>query len=639
MRLRPFFAAVFVGLFALSGCSSEAPDSNAVEADSGVEPPDLHPRFCSPGTSDPANCKTCVGGIMTSWCASGEFCYGGVCKTDTRAAGSACTSSSQCATSYCTDGVCCNVSSCSGSCSFCGSSGSCVIKTGVAPKSCALTVGSAPCGTPGCYGSASCSYPGSSTSCTGKCVGDATTGFNYGGSGACDGTAACKVTAGATACGTYRCSDSSGCLSSCTTDADCLTTAYCDGGTCKPKVSTGSACIDDRACAAGAGACQATNDGKRCCTASCTAPQVCDTVGTGCVGSLPVGASCTTGSACITGKCHPTGKCAQCLGDSDCPSTRYCDTTTLECLPRAGVGETCTSTASCPSGLSCTEGVCCEAADCGAGKSCALTHKGQCMKTAGTTCGADAECDSGHCIDGVCCDAACKGQCEACDVAGSVGKCVAVKGAPHGTRTACPGTEVSLCERAMCDGAARDACKGYTSSSEECRKASCTAGVATAPATCTGNGSCPDAITTPCGGYACDAEGVACRSACDTDAHCIEGYECRDSKCQPKTSTCSDDRASSVPRDGAPKACAPFACDPSSGNCFDKCSSTAQCGAGFVCDGTTCVPAPASSSSEDDGGCTLSPHAPHAPQRTHAHVLAILGVAGLALASRRRSSR
>ncbi len=614
-----------------SGCGG-VPETDAREVDAGdIEGPDPQLRIgCSP-VGDIKNCTQCNGTMYVAYCASGETCWNNqYCRTETRSPGTACTSAMQCAAVACTDGVCCNVSACTGGCSFCGFAGNCQIKTGVAPKSCSLTAGAAPCGTPGCYGSASCSYAQTSTTCTPPCVGSISTGFTYGGSGTCDGSGACKGTGGSISCGQYRCDNTTGCKMTCSSDADCLTGAFCEGSVCKPKLTTGSPCPGNNACAAGAGTCQATNDGNRCCTATCTSPMVCNTAGTGCVGTLPIGSACSTGSVCATGICHPTGKCAACSADSDCSSIEFCDVTSLKCVPRAGVGDSCTTSASCPSGLFCTEGVCCEKTDCGAGSSCALTPKGKCMKQNGTACAAGGECGSGNCVDGICCDSACTGQCEACDVVGSLGKCVAVKGAPRGGRPACPGAEVSVCERATCDGANRTSCAAFTSSEAPCRDASCTGGMATAPANCTGTGSCPAPITTPCGGFACDAEGKACRSACTNDGECVDGYVCKDSRCEPKTSSCSSDGASSIARDGASKPCAPYLCDPSTGNCFAQCAGSSQCAAGFVCDGAnTCVAAPATDTT-DDGGCALG------PPGGRASAFAAVAALGLAIAVARR---
>ncbi len=61
-------------------------------------------------------------------------------------------------------------------------------------------------------------------------------------------------------------------------------------------------------------------------------------------------------------------------------------------------------------------------------------------KSLGTGCSDKAECKSGICADGVCCNATCDGQCQACDVAGSLGTCSpVVSEAPHGSRAKCAG--------------------------------------------------------------------------------------------------------------------------------------------------------------------------------------------------------
>ncbi len=55
-----------------------------------------------------------------------------------------------------------------------------------------------------------------------------------------------------------------------------------------------------------------------------------------------------------------------------------------------------------------------------------------------STCTNDQDCASGFCTDGYCCTTACTAQCEACDIAGSLGTCSPVMSGPsHGTRQAC----------------------------------------------------------------------------------------------------------------------------------------------------------------------------------------------------------
>lgn len=49
---------------ALVGCGANQ-DPLPLEGDAAiVEGPDPAPRICSPGDTDPANCKSCVGGVI-----------------------------------------------------------------------------------------------------------------------------------------------------------------------------------------------------------------------------------------------------------------------------------------------------------------------------------------------------------------------------------------------------------------------------------------------------------------------------------------------------------------------------------------------------------------------------------------------
>src|SRR5205807_365950 len=108
--------------------------------------------------------------------------------------------------------------------------------------------------------------------------------------------------------------------------------------------------------------------------------------------------------------------------------------------------------------------------DCVAGDWCSA---GACVpkKADGVACGGNNQCVNGSCADGVCCNSACGGQCQACDVPGSVGQCVAVSGAPHGARAACA-TDGSACGGA-CNGVATASC---TYPAAQCRGASCSSG-------------------------------------------------------------------------------------------------------------------------------------------------------------------
>jgi MYXO-CTERM domain-containing protein len=104
----------------------------------------------------------------------------------------------------------------------------------------------------------------------------------------------------------------------------------------------------------------------------------------------------------------------------------------------------------------------------------------------GAPCSLAEQCGSGYCVDGVCCDVACSGQCQACDVAGSAGKCTAVMGAPHGSRPAC-----TAC--GSCDGTSTSMC------SEPASATPCGASCCSSPNVCDPNGTCVVPTSSGCG--------------------------------------------------------------------------------------------------------------------------------------------
>jgi hypothetical protein len=215
----------------------------------------------------------------------------------------------------------------------------------------------------------------------------------------------------------------------------------------------------------------------------------------------------------------------------------------------ATLGATCDEAGSCPGlqTVSCGQYACGAAAcqgDCTADVHCAdgnFCAAGVCTAKllAGQVCGGDNQCATGHCVDGVCCDTACTGQCEACDVAGSVGACSAVTGAPHGARDACA-ADGSVCD-GTCDGTERAVCT-YPGAEVDCRSAACSDGVATLAATCNGQGACPDVQQQDCGGFLCGL--TACRGDCVRDGDCALGSYCSAGVCvaeRDNGATCSAD--------------------------------------------------------------------------------------------------
>jgi len=448
--------------------------------------------------------------------------------------GTACSGAGECTGGICTDGVCCTAA-CAGQCQACdvpGSVGACTTVTSGAPH------GTRPaCGTDGsacggtCDGSSAtaCGYPGASTQCRAASCAAGTAVP----AGSCNGTGTCP-SAASTQCTPYVCGPGA-CLTSCATDSDCISGDYCDGtGACVPKKADGLSCGGSNQC--GSGSCA---DGV-CCNQACGGQcQACDLPGqlgqcvavsgaphgarTACSGSGTCGGSCdgTNAAACA----YPTVQCrgasctagtataaGSCDGAGSCPAV-----VTTTCNPYVCGATACKT--------SCTAD-----ADCISGDYCNVAGACVSKKADGYACGAANECANGSCADGVCCARACNGQCEACDVPGSVGQCVAVSGPPHGARTACAGS--GTCGGA-CDGANAAAC-AYPSSSTSCRNASCSGGTATAAATCDGAGACPPAVTAQCDPYLCG--GNACKTSCLADSDCIAADRCdATGVCVPKT--------------------------------------------------------------------------------------------------------
>ena len=140
------------------------------------------------------------------------------------------------------------------------------------------------------------------------------------------------------------------------------------------------------------------------------------------------------------------------------------------------------------------------------------------LKALGNTCSGADQCNGGHCVDGVCCASACDGQCEACDVAGSKGQCIAVNGAPRTARTSCV-SDGSICG-GMCNGLDHAACV-FPDKAISCRAESCTSGVASAASVCDGAGACPVAEKNSCDGFGCNAN--VCALTCQNDSACASG--------------------------------------------------------------------------------------------------------------------
>jgi hypothetical protein len=144
----------------------------------------------------------------------------------------------------------------------------------------------------------------------------------------------------------------------------------------------------------------------------------------------------------------------------------------------------------------------------------------------GEACGKGEECGSGHCVDQVCCNEPCVAGCWACSVTGSVGTCVQV---PLGQdpRHTCGAAE-EKCPK-TCDG--KGECSYTPTLGATCGEASCTSGKLTVP-TCDASQSCAAQVE-DCGGYACEADGRACKKSCaSAEGDCVTGSFCENKECR-----------------------------------------------------------------------------------------------------------
>jgi hypothetical protein len=262
---------------------------------------------------------------------------------------------------------------------------------------------------------------------------------------------------------------------------------------------------------------------------------------------------------------------------------------------------------------------------------------------AGQACSAGKDCESGFCADGVCCDAACTASCSACNLAGKVGTCSPVDGAPVGTRT-CAGNfacaagscRTNCTTDAHCDGAnhcASGACvarkaNGLTCAGDgDCLSAHCADGVCCdaacagqcAACNTTGNvGKCVAVKGAPQGGRAAcsgSGAGTTCGIQCDgvdlTACHYppFGTVACSANACSGGTETHASTCDGAGKCNDVPKSCGAYACGADA--CKSSCSAAGDCASGFSCNANVCQSAgglgsPCTDGSQCPGGmfCT-----------------------------------
>lgn len=428
----------------------------------------------------------------------------------TLATGTACVGAGECATGFCADGVCCD-SACTGTCQSCtaalkasGSDGACgPTKSGVADGACAAS-GAGTCGLDGtCDGGGACRKWTSGTVCvTSSCAGTTQTNASL-----CDGAGTC-VAKGTTACAAgYGC-DGIVCATTCTTDANCASTHWCNTGACVPKKADGAAC-------GGGNQCTSTfcADGV-CCATKCDA--LCDA----CTKALK-------GSG-VDGTCGPVPSGD--LGRGLCKDTSYC--AEGACKAKKGNGTAAAAGYECTSGIV-ADGVCCATACDGVCEACDLAGTaGTCAPVKGApkhgacpAAGAD-PCSASSC------DGAARKTCAAfagpevvCRAASCTGGVETAEAKCEG-KGACPTLSTRPCDPLVCDGTQ---CRRTCRSDADCAPPnrcdevtkSCVKG-----ATCDGDHTVvsPTGATKDCAPLKC--AGDRCLEGCASSGDCVAGFAC-----------------------------------------------------------------------------------------------------------------
>jgi hypothetical protein len=233
-------------------------------------------------------------------------------------------------------------------------------------------------------------------------------------------------------------------------------------------------CKQDGMCN-GLGACRLWPAGSECAAGTCTgttewAPRICDGHGT-----CNPATSRTCPQACAGGICP-----APCGPASPCPEGLFCDQTN-NCRPRRGQGQPCQS-----------------ADDCG----------------------------STYCVDGVCCASACTGTCQACNLAGSEGRCLLIP-AGQDPNQECPADPAAPCGRAGgCSGTG--ACR-LQPEGAPCGGSKVCAGITESERGCNGFGTCVSFNPRNCTPYRC--AGNACGETCLANYDCAPGHVCSGGSC------------------------------------------------------------------------------------------------------------
>lgn len=306
-----------------SACTS-AMEANACGAYRSV--------FCNgKGSQEAPTCPTTC--RSDNDCDPGAHCNG-TCVADA-SNGATCNADEECASGHCTDHVCCANGDCCRTATDCPSSYTTAAE---------------------CDSAATCQGSRLAASCTNNSCGSARV----------EDDTACGISVRALVCGTNLDVFCSGqvaqaaptCGSSCTTDANCVASAHCNGSICVADVPNGASCDSNGDCESGycqnsiccgsGSCCQTANDCGTFVTQSCDEPDQCQ--------------GHRQDALCTDNRCSTSSTRVE--DDSACTNTRtaacgdYADMTCNGAASQSTCRTSCTTAADCDAGLSCTANVC-----------------------------------------------------------------------------------------------------------------------------------------------------------------------------------------------------------------------------------------------------------------------------------------
>jgi hypothetical protein len=193
---------------------------------------------CQPGTQSSCTPYVCGATTCKNSCTSATDCVSpnpcGAGKCGKFSNGTTCMADTDCQSGVCAQGVCC-ATACGGTCQACnqaGSLGTCkVVPAGQDPLNQCADGTAATCGNDGtCDGAGACRKYAAGT----VCVPASCSMSTFTPSRTCNGTGTCGTSTAAN-CGRYVC-NASGCITNCTSNADCASPLLCSGGFCSAQL-------------------------------------------------------------------------------------------------------------------------------------------------------------------------------------------------------------------------------------------------------------------------------------------------------------------------------------------------------------------------------------------------------------------